>query len=179
MRPPIFVRALTDADTDTDAERTGLEAGLRASEAFVVRRCQIVLGSARGERVPRIAQGVGCDPRTVRDVAHGFNGRGLAILTHDSTRPPQPAHAAWTPQAATTLPALLHHSPRAFGHATSGWTLALVAEVSAAQGLSTRVVSDEAVRKLVRRLDIRWKRAKHWITRPDPAYAPKGDGVTA
>jgi transposase len=172
MRPPIFVRALTDA------ERMRLDAGLRSSEAFVVRRCQIVLGSARGERVPRIAQAVGCDPKTVRDVVHGFNADGVAILQRGSTRPQAP-HAVWTLQAAAALPALLHRSPRDFGHPTSVWTLDLVAQVSCAQGLSTRLVSDEAVRKLLRRLGIRWKRAKHWITSPDAAYAPKSTGATA
>ena len=49
MRPPIFVRPLTDA------EREQVEAGLRSSDAFVLRRCQIVLASARGERAPAIA----------------------------------------------------------------------------------------------------------------------------
>jgi len=44
MKPPKFVRALT-AD-----ERVALEAGLRSSDAFVLRRCQILLASARGER---------------------------------------------------------------------------------------------------------------------------------
>jgi transposase len=80
---------------------------------------------------------------------------------------------------AAALPTLLHRRPRDFGHPTSVWTLALVAEVCCAQGLSTRLVSDEAVRKLLRRLGIRWKRAKHWITSPDPAYLPKSSGATA
>lgn len=171
MRPPIFVRALTDE------ERLQLTAGLRSSEAFVVRRCQIVLASARGERAPRIAQAVGCDPKTVRDVVHGFNASGLTLLRRMSTRPHAP-HAVWTPQAGAALPTLLHRSPRDFGHPTSVWTLALVAEVSCAQRLTTRLVSDEAVRQVLRRLGIRWKRAKHWITSPDPAYVPKSSGAT-
>ena len=172
MRAPIFVRALTDE------ERARLEAGTRASEGFVVRRCQMVLASARGERVPQIAQAVGCDPKTVRDVVHGFNADGLSILRRGSTRPHAPRRV-WTPAATTAVPALLHRSPREFGLPTSVWTLQLVAQVSSAQGLSTRLLSDEAVRKLLRRLGIGWKRAKHWITSPDPAYLPKSSGATA
>ncbi len=49
MRPPIFVRTLTDD------ERQALEQGLRSKDAFVLRRCQILLASARGERAPRSA----------------------------------------------------------------------------------------------------------------------------
>jgi hypothetical protein len=39
MKRPIFVRSLSDA------ERQHLEAGLRSSDAFVLRRCQILLAS--------------------------------------------------------------------------------------------------------------------------------------
>ena len=59
------------------------------------------------------------------------------------------------------------------------------AEVSFAQGLTPRLVSDETIRLALRRLRVSWKRAKHWITSPDPAYLrkktarppdPAGDG---
>ena len=82
MRPPIFVRPLTDA------ERTVLTAGLRSRDAFVLRRCQIVLASARGERAPQIAAHLGCDDQTVLDALHAFNARGLAALPRGSSRPP-------------------------------------------------------------------------------------------
>jgi hypothetical protein len=49
MRPPIFVRSLTEA------ERERLEAGLRSADVYELRRCQILLASDRGEWVPRIA----------------------------------------------------------------------------------------------------------------------------
>lgn len=52
---PIFVRPLTLA------ERQELEAGLRSSSAFVLRRCQALLASASGERVPQIARALGGD----------------------------------------------------------------------------------------------------------------------
>src|SRR5262245_4915438 len=45
-----------------------------------------------------------------------------------------------------SLRALLHQSPRTFGQPTSRWTLQLAAEVSFAQGLTPRLVSDEAIR---------------------------------
>ena len=70
--PPIFVRPLTDA------ERQQVEAGLRSSEAFVLRRCQIVLASARGERATIIARQLGCDDQTMREAIHAFNTTGLA-----------------------------------------------------------------------------------------------------
>lgn len=50
MKSPIYVRQLSDA------EQKAVEAGLRSSNAFVLRRCQILLASARGERMPVIAR---------------------------------------------------------------------------------------------------------------------------
>jgi hypothetical protein len=54
----------------------------------------------------------------------------------------------------------------------------LAAEVSFAQGLTPRLVSDEAIRVALHRLGVTWKRAKHWITSPDPAYRRKKKDVT-
>ena len=71
------------------------------------------------------------------------------------------------------LHAILRQPPRAFGHARSTWTLALLAQVVHEQGLSTTVLSQETIRRALRRLAVDWKRAKRWLTGPDPAYAPK------
>jgi transposase len=172
MRTPIFVRALPDE------ERTRLEAGLRSPDGFVLRRCQIVLASARGERVPQIARMVGCDEKTVRRTIHAFNATSLAVLQKGSSRP-HTTYSAFPPLQAEALRALLHRSPREFGHPTSLWTLDLVAEVSFAQGLTPRMVTGEAIRKTLLRLGIRWKRAKRWITSPDPEYGRKKAAATA
>ena len=74
---------------------------------------------------------------------------------------------------------LLHHSPRLFGKATSLWTLDLVAEVCHGKGWTPRQLTGEAIRVALKRLGIRWQRAKHWITSPDPAYARKKKPATA
>ncbi len=166
MRPPIFVRDLSDE------ERAQVEAALRTSEACTLRRAQIVLASARGERVPAIAGHLGCGEQTVRNVIHAFNARGLAALPPGSSRP-RTIHAAIDDAGAERLRALLHQSPRTFGKPTSVWTLELAAEVSVAEGITAERVSGETIRQAIRRLGIGWKRAKRWITSPDPAYARK------
>jgi transposase len=166
MRKPLRVRSLTQA------ERQQLEAGLRSPVAFVLRRCQIILASARGQRAPAIAEMVGCDDETVRDVIRAFNAEGLAALERGSTRPHR-TQAAFTPGAAEQLKEMLHQSPRQYGKQTSLWTLELAAEVSFEEGLTAERVSDETVRATLKRLGVGWKRAKRWITSPDPAYARK------
>src|SRR5437660_1107094 len=59
---PLYVRPVTDA------ERHALEDRLRSPDAFVLRRAQIVLASAAGERVGQIAPRVGFSGQAVRDV---------------------------------------------------------------------------------------------------------------
>jgi transposase len=173
MRTPIFVRPLTDA------ERQAVTAGLRSSDAFVLRRCQILLASARGERAPRIAAQLGCDDQTVLDALHAFNAHGLLALRKGSSRPKRLRPAAFGPEQAEALRALLHRSPRRFGQPSSVWTLEMAAAVSFAQGLTATRVTGETIRQTLQRLGIGWKRAKHWITSPDPAYTRKKGGVTA
>ena len=176
MCTPIFVRPLTDS------ERAALTAGLRSPDAFTVRRCHTaqrapVLASARSERAVRIAHALGCDDQTVRNAIHAFNQRGLDALTEGSSRPQRIA-TAFDAAAAERLRALLHQSPRLFGQPTSVWTLDRVAAVCAAQGVTNERVSDETIRATLRRMGVRWQRAKHWITSPDPGYArKKSDGI--
>jgi transposase len=172
MRPPIFVRPLTDA------EREQVEAGLRSSSAFVLRRCQVLLASARGERAAQIARQVGCDDQTVREAIHAFNATGLAALQAGSKRA-KTIHRAFEAEAAERLRELLHRSPRSFEQPTSLWTLELAAEVSFEEGLTAERVSGETIRATLRRLGVGWKRAKRWIRSPDPEYARKKAPATA
>jgi transposase len=166
MRPPIYVRPLSKA------ERQQVEAGLRSAQAFPLRRSQIVLASARGEPVPRIARELGCGEQTVRNAIHAFNAQGVAALRPGSTRP-HTLHTVVTPERAECLRALLHQSPRTCGRPTSVWTLDLAAQVSFEQGLLPERVTGETIRLALKRLGVGWKRAKRWITSPDPAYARK------
>ena len=173
MRPPIVVRALTET------ERVRLEAGLRSQDVYVLRRCQMLLASARGEWVPRIAATLGCSDQSVRNVLHEFERDGLdACLTRGSSRP-HTVQVKVDAVAAEQIRALLHQSPRTFGKPTSVWTMELAAEVSVAEGITPERVSGETIRQAILRLGVRWKRAKQWITSPDPEYARKKVRATA
>jgi transposase len=157
----------------TAAERTALKAGLRSSDAFTLRRSQILLASASGDAAGQIARTLGCDDQTVLNAIRAFETTGLACLARRSTRPRRTPQVAFSPTGGDRLRALLHRPPRDFGFPTSVWTLALVAEVSVAEGLTAARVSAETVRATLARLGVAWRRAKRWITSPDPAYARK------
>lgn len=171
MKQAVFVRPLTEE------ERREVEAGLRSSSAFTLRRSQIILASARGERASEIARSLSVDWDTVLNALHAFNERGKEALTRRSTRP-KTLHFSLPPERKEALQALLHESPRTFGKERSRWTLALVAEVAFEQGLSTHVLTEEGIRKALLRFGFRWQRAKEWVRSPDPAYArKKGHGI--
>jgi hypothetical protein len=76
-----------DVRTLTDAECQALEAALRSPDAFVLRRAQILLASARKERVGALAASVGCSGQAIRPVIHTFHREGRPpSLQRQSTR---------------------------------------------------------------------------------------------
>ena len=166
MKPPIFIRTLSKK------EHEALEAGLRSSDAFVLRRCQILLASARGERPPRIAENLRCGSQTLRNAIHDFNRRDLDALIAGSSRP-RGLHTAFDADGAEALRQILHQDPRDFGKEDTFWTLEYAAQVSFEEGLTDRRVSGETIRATLARLGVRWERAKRWMESPDPEYARK------
>jgi transposase len=171
MRKPIFVGGLTEN------ERERLKAGLRSSDGFELRRCQIILASAGGQHAIAIAQSVGCCDETVREVIKAFNLRGLQALKPGSRRPHK-TQAAFSGEQAERLREVLHQSPRTFGKPSSLWTCDLAAEVSFEQELIQERVSGETIRATLKRMGVNWARAKHWITSPDPEYSRKKSVAT-
>src|SRR5436190_745477 len=71
------------------------------------------------------------------------------------------------------LQELVRQSPRAFGKPRSTWTTKLLAEVCFETGIVDHPVSPSTVWRELRRIDIRWRRAKLWSPTPDPQYALK------
>jgi transposase len=158
-------------------ELVTLKQGLRSSDAFTLRRCQILLASNQGHAPQQISAQLHCSDQCVREAIHAFHQAGLSCLKAKS-------HATHTNRSAIDaaglerLRGLLHQSPRQFGQNTSLWTLSGLAQVSLAQGITSREVSDETIRRALKKLGENWKRAKQWITSPDPKYEQKRDAVT-
>ena len=166
MRPPQTVRPLSDAETQE------LEAGLRSPDAFTLRRSQILLASARGYAPHQIAPIVGCTTHTVGNTLRAFRREGLGCLAEKSSAPKR-IHAIWSKDHEGELRELLRQSPRTFGKPRSLWTLELIAEVCFERKMTDRKLSAQAFSTILARMDINWKRARDWMTSPDPEYAAK------
>ena len=172
MKPPLSIRPLTEG------ERCQLEAALHTADAFRLRRAQYLLASAKGLVPLQIATTYGGCQQNVRNVIRAFNATGLECLTPQSRRP-KSAHAQLSGHHLEQLQQILHQSPRTYGQATGVWTLALAAHVCHEQGVTERCLREESIRRALQRLRTNGKRAKHWITSPDPQYARKKSGVIA
>ena len=154
MKRPIYVRPLSDAERET------LEAGLRSPDAFTLRRCQILLASADGQKA-----------------IHEFNEESLEEALRRGSHSPHTVHRSFDAKGMEALREMLHRSPREFGKDSSLWTMEMAAEVSFEEGLTKERVSGETIRATLARMGVRWQRAKHWITSPDPLYARKKEGA--
>ncbi len=117
-------------------------------------------------------------PRPRRAGHHDCQAAGLAVLQEGSSRPHH-LHTSFSEEGLQQLKDLLHRRPSDFGKERSTWTLELAAQVSFEQGIISVQVSDESVRRALKRLKTNWKRAKHWITSPDPQYLLKKTHATA
>jgi transposase len=166
MKARIVLRPLTQD------EHRQIQAGLRSSEAFVLRRCQILLASALGERASPIARHLGCDDQTVRHAIKGFNATGLAVLKEGSSRPYR-LRTTFPIEAAKQRKALLHRSLRDFGLARGLWTLEHAARIRFEQGILPHQTSVASVRRALQSVGTSWKRATHGMTSPDPQYQHK------
>ena len=161
VKPPIFVGSFSQE------EREALEeAGLRSKDAFVLRRCQMLLAGSRGESPPKkIARGLGCGSRTLSNAVHGFDERGLHALAPGSSRPKR-TRAAFVRRrgerrAVAGAFAPLPEGVRQGQRVACGRSRWPAAEVAFEEGLTQRQVSGETIRAtLARLLGVRWQRAK-------------------
>lgn len=170
-KPRTFVRPLTAE------ERQALQRARKSADAFAARRAQVLLASADGRGPAEAGRPAGLTAQAVRDAIRAFRADGLGCLAAKSKARKDPGRV-WDRGRDEDLRALLHRSPRHFGKPTSLWTLALVAAVCHEQGWTPRALSAEALRLALKRLGVGWKRAKHWVTSPDPAYAAKKKPAT-
>ncbi len=168
----MYVRELTAP------EISKLKEALRSSQAFTLRRAQILLASAEGKRPSQIARQVGCAVQTVRNALKAFDERGVECLQEQSSRP-KTVEPRFDPPKLEALRHLLHQNPRTYGKAASLWTLPQVAAVCFETGLIEQEVSSETIRMALKRLKVNWQRAKHWISSPDPDYLLKKSDATA
>lgn len=165
-KEPIFVRAMSEADKQV------LEKAKRATDACEMKRAQILLASSQGLTTAAIERQFGYSAEYARQMIHRFNKHGTECLKRKSSAPLR-RETIIDQAKCKQIKELMHKSPRSYGKASSLWTLTLVAEVLSEEGATPRRMANETIRTAMRKNGISWKRAKDWITSPDPQYELK------
>ena len=164
----LYVRSLTKEENEE------VNRGLKSDSGFTVRRSQMILLSAAGQKAEEIGSGLGCTGQTVRAAIRAFQAEGSQSL-YEKTHARQDDQRALQDEDQERLREIIRRSPRDFGDSRSLWSLKLLAQVSFQEGLTSRVVSTETMSDTLKRMKIDWQRARKWITSPDPHYQRKKD----
>jgi transposase len=153
------------------AERERVAAWGRSGSRVLYLRGRVLALAERAPSAAGVARALGVHEQTVRALLRAFAAGGLDGVA-PKPRPGRPR--TYGDGAAEALLAVLHEAPP---DGAGRWT-----QAAAAAALAARLgqpVSDEAVRRLLRRRRWAWQRAKEWLTSPDPAYAAKKKRATA
>ncbi len=148
---------------------------LRRGSGNVVtwRRAQMVLLSAQGMPVLKIAEVTFASPDRVRDVLHNFDRDGFDSLypRYRGGRPP-----TFTAGQRAQIKKIALGRPTDHGLPFSTWSLPKLAEHLVAEGV-VEDISHEGLRQLLRKENVSFQRLKTWKTSTDPDYEAKKNRV--
>ena len=178
---------LLHARQPEDAEEEGKIrklAGSRHAPADWIFRARIVSLSWQGLRTTRIAEELGCHPKTVRTRLHRFNSLGIDGLTD---RPGAGRKPRLTELERSRIIALPTTEPpgrlvrggggelEAFDEEREAhyWTLDALTAAARNRGI---VVSRSQIRRILLREGVRWRNTRLWAESEDPEFAPKEPG---
>ncbi|WNV85011.1 IS630 family transposase [Umezawaea sp. Da 62-37] len=133
------------------------------------RRAQMVLLSAQGMAVAKVAEVTFTSPDRVRDVIHNFNTDGFDSL--------YPKYSGGRPRTFTLperreIKKIVKSRPVEHDLPFSTWSLAKLADFLVAEGVVDDI-SHEGLRILLREEGVSFQRVKTWKASRDPDYAVK------
>ena len=157
-------------EIDDDEGRRLLRIIRRGTGSVVTwRRAQMVLLSAQGMPVAKIAEVTFTSEDRVRDVIHNFNADGFDSL--------YPKYKGGRPRTFTLperreIKKIAKSKPAEHDLPFSTWSLAKLADFLVAEGVVDDI-SHEGLRILLREEGVSFQRLKTWKTSRDPDYAAK------
>jgi len=178
---PKLLRARAPQDTEEKRKIRKL-AGSRHAPGDWITRARIISLSWQGLRTTRIAEELGCHPKTVRIRLHRFNAEGIDGLGDRSGAGSKPritedersriiALVSKEPYGRLLLrydglpPEALDETKAAY------WTLDALDYAARETGIE---ISRSQVRRILLREGVRWRNTRPWAQSPDPEFVPKG-----
>ncbi|MFD7476545.1 IS630 family transposase [Streptomyces sp. NPDC059837] len=157
-------------EIDDDEGQRLLRIVRRGTGSVVIwRRAQMVLLSAQGMDVTKIAEVTFTSPDRVRDVIHNINADGFTSLypKYKGGRP-----KTFTPPERREIKKIAKSRQVEHGLPFSTWSLVKLADFLVAEGVVDDI-SHEGLRILLREEGVTFQRLKTWKTSRDPDYAVK------
>ncbi|MDP9458234.1 MAG: helix-turn-helix domain-containing protein [Actinomycetota bacterium] len=158
-------------------------AGSRHAPGDWITRARIVSLSWQGLRTAKIAEKLGCHPKTVRTRIHRFNTEGMDGL---ADRPGAGRKPRITQDERSRIIALVSEDPpgrllrydglppEALDETKAAyWTLDALAEAAQEMGIE---VSRSQIRRILLLEGVRWRNTRPWAESTDPEFVPKGRG---
>ncbi|HEY6711340.1 MAG TPA: helix-turn-helix domain-containing protein [Rubrobacter sp.] len=177
---PRLLRARRPEDAE-ERRKVRKLAGSRHAPADWIFRASIVSLSWQGLRNARIAEELGCHPKTVRERIHRFNAEGIDGL---GDRPRAGRRPRLTEPERSKIIALVAKNPpgklltepdgvlRAEDETKAAyWTLSALAEAAREIGIE---ISRSQVRRILLHEGLRWRNTRPWAQSSDPEFVPKG-----
>ena len=153
----------------TDEQREHLQEMATGDDIISARWAQMILLSASGVGVPKIADTLEVSSATVRARIKAFNEQGIDALKRNAS-PGRPETIS--PSLGDKFAALMRErDPRDFGMTDSGWTLDLLVKVATLEGW-VESISREGVRLALRKSKHKYRRLKTWAKNKDPENDP-------
>lgn len=156
----------------TRAEQRVLREKLRdlSLSARIHQRYRIVGLVSKGQGVMEAAKVVGCDPTVAYDWVHRFNESGFE--TFEQVANPKGRPPILRSEQLRELIEVALSSPQERGLPFTVWSVPKLAEYCRSRGILPPV-TDEWVRRLLRREGIRAQRIRTWKVSKDPAFDRK------
>jgi transposase len=162
----LFVRRLKPSERRTLEEKVGD----RALSAYVLDRFRIIQAIDQGFNPTQIAGILGCERQTVYQWVHMFNDSGFAEFQKATN--PYGRPAILTSENLRQLVKIALSRPQDLGLPYTVWSIAKLADYCRSKDLLPEV-SNEWIRRLLRREGLSVQRTKTWKVSPDPEFEKK------
>lgn len=159
----------------TAQDREAIEAMMKTTKNVKqYRRLKVVDLSGQGYSVPQLSQMFELSAATIRRYIHSFNEAGLLALepAYGQGRPPQ---LSWSQGQWLDVLAQSPADLERLETAAQNWTQALLRQYLARYHQVQ--VTQTTIARALRRVGIRWRRAKRRVHSPDPLYVVKRQRV--
>lgn len=177
---PKLLRARVPKDPGEESKIRKL-AGSRHAPGDWIFRARIISLSWRGFRTARIAEELGCHPKTVRKRLHRFNAEGIDGLADRLGAGRKPRITEDQRSRIIVLVSkdppgkLVRYDglpPEALDETKAAyWTLDALAKAANEMGIE---VGRSQVRRILLQEGVRWRSTRPWAQSPDPEFVPKG-----